>query len=309
MQNGKLLNGLVVAAHTPFHPDFTLNLDAIEPLAAWYQRLGLTTVFINGSTGECHSLNPDERRQLAQRWIDVAKSARLKIIVHVGSNSVEDACALASHAGQIGGVAISALAPSYYKPADVTGLIHTCARIAGGAPDLPFYYYEIPALTGINLSLPEFLDRAMDVIPNLAGVKFTSTDLMTFQLCLRAQGGRFDVPFGCDECLLAALALGATGAVGSSYGFAAPLYQRLWSSFQRGDLAAARDAQFQSVQLIRTLARFGYLGAAKTLVGWLGISVGPARLPVSTPSPQAQEELRSALEQIGFFSWFTSSLP
>jgi N-acetylneuraminate lyase len=305
----KLLDGLVVAAHTPFHSDFTVNLGAVESLAAWYQRQGLNTVFINGSTGECHSLNPNERRQLAQRWVDVVRSTGLKIVVHVGSNSVEDARALAADAARIGADAISALAPSYYKPADVTGLIQICGRIAGGAPNLPFYYYDIPALTGINLSLPEFLDRSIGTIPNLAGVKFTSADLMTFQLCLRAQNGRFDVPFGCDECLLAALALGATGAVGSSYGLAAPLYQRLWTSFQQGDLTAARDAQFQSVRLIQTLARFGYLGAAKTLLGWLGVPVGPARLPMSTPSTQDQQTLRAALDDIGFFSGFARPNP
>lgn len=305
----KLLDGLVVAAHTPFHPDCTVNLTAVEPLAAWYHRQGLTTIFINGSTGESHSLSAHERRQLAQRWLEVARGTPLTIVVHVGGNSVEDARALAAHAQQIGAAAISALAPSYFKPQDVAGLVQTCARIAGGAPDLPFYYYDIPVLTGIDLSLPEFLDAATETIPNLAGIKFTSPDLMTFQLCLRAQAGRFEVPYGCDECLLAALALGATGAVGSSYGFAAPVYQRLWSAFQRGDLTAAREAQFQSVMLIRTLARFGYLGAAKTLVSWLGIPVGPARLPVSTPSPEAQQALRTALDELGFFSWCGSLRP
>jgi N-acetylneuraminate lyase len=93
--------------------------------------------------------------------------------------------------------------------------------------------------------------------------------------------------------------------VGSSYGFAAALYRGLWDAFQRGDLAAAREAQFRSVQLIRTLARFGYLGAAKTLVGWLGAPVGPARLPVPTPGAEAQSALRAALDALGLFAWPT----
>jgi N-acetylneuraminate lyase len=298
----KLLNGLVAAAHTPFHPDYTLKLDGVEPLAAWYLRQGLTTIFINGSTGESHSLNLDERRQLARRWIEVAQGTPLRIVVHVGGNQVEDSRALASHAQSLGVTAISALAPSYYKPTDVAALVRTCARIASAAPDLPFYYYDIPVLTGINLSLPDFLDAAAEAIPNLAGLKFTSLDLMTYQLCLRAQNGRFDVPYGFDECLLAALALGARGAVGSSYGFAAPLYQRLWRAFEQGDLASAQEAQFQSVSLIRALSRFGYLGAAKILLGWLGIPVGPARLPVATPPPEAHAALRAALDEVGFFN-------
>jgi N-acetylneuraminate lyase len=293
------LTGLVVAAHTPFHADGSLNLDAIEPLAAHYRRQGLTTVFVCGSTGESHSLNPDERRAVTERWLAVVRGTDLRVVVHVGSNSVHDARALAAHAQAKGASAISALAPSYFKPQGVDGLVRTCAAIAGGAPELPFYYYDIPALTGVAIPPAAFLEAADGAIPNLAGIKFTSTDFMNYQLCLRAGGGRFDVPFGSDECLLAALVLGARGAIGSSYGFAASLYQELWRAFDAGDLAAARAAQFRSVRLIQALARPGYLGAAKALMGWLGVPVGPARLPVPNPGPEALATLRADLESLG----------
>ena len=57
--------------------------------------------------------------------------------------------------------------------------------------------------------MPDFLAQAPDRIPTLAGIKYTNADLMSYQLCLRAGNGRFDVPYGTDEWLLAALALGA----------------------------------------------------------------------------------------------------
>jgi N-acetylneuraminate lyase len=56
---------------------------------------------------------------------------------------------------------------------------------------------------------------------------------------------------------LAALALGAKGAVRSSDNFAAPLDHRLIAAFQRGDLDAARREQFRSVQLIQLFASYG----------------------------------------------------
>ena len=73
------------------------------------------------------------------------------------------------------------------------------------------------------------------------------------------------MPFGCDEFLLAALALGAKGAVGSSFNFAAPIYLRLIAAFERGDLVTAREEQFRSVQIIQLLASYGYMGAATLL--------------------------------------------
>ena len=76
-------------------------------------------------------------------------------------------------------------------------------------------------------------------------------DLMAYQLCLRAGDGAFDVPYGVDEWLLAALALGARGAVGSTYNFAAPLYRRMLRAFAGSDLVTAREEQLRSVRLVR----------------------------------------------------------
>ena len=101
------------------------------------------------------------------------------------------------------------------------------------APGVPFYFYDIPSMTGVRFSMPDFLDVAVTRIPTLAGLKFSNPDLMSFQRCLHSQGGRFDVPFGMDEFLLAALAVGGIGGVGSSYNFAAPIYRRMIAAFNK----------------------------------------------------------------------------
>lgn len=83
--------------------------------------------------------------------------------------------------------------------------------LAAGAPYTLFYFYDIPVLTHVNISMDEFLERGEVAIPTLAGLKFTNSDLMACQLTLRACGGAFDVPWGVDEFMLGALALGARG--------------------------------------------------------------------------------------------------
>lgn len=297
------LTGLVAATHSPFHADGSLNLTIVEKQAAHLSTNGVKFAFICGSTGESHSLTVDERRALAVRWMEVTRSSSLKVIVHVGTNCLTDARALAVHAQSVGAAAVSALAPSYFKPRSVPSLVDCCAEIASGCPELPFFYYDIPALTGFTLPMPDFLTQARDRIPNLAGIKFTNSDFMMFQQTLRFDGGAFSVPWGCDEYLLAALALGATGAVGSSYNFGAPIYHRVIAAFERGDLKAARDAQFQSVQLIALLASHGYMGAAKATMKLLGVDVGPARLPNGSLNAEQQAALRKDLEALGFFDW------
>jgi N-acetylneuraminate lyase len=299
------LTGLVAATHTPFHADGSLNLAIVETQAGHLLANKVHTAFICGSTGESHSLTFEERHALALRWSEVIRGSQLKVVVHVGSNCLSDAAALARHAAQSGAVAVSALAPSYFKPRSVDVLIDCCAQIASAAPETPFYFYDIPVLTGVNLSMPEFLEVARRRIPNLAGLKFTNPDLMSYQLCLRAENGTFDCPWGIDEALLAALTMGATGAVGSTYNFAAPIYHRLMAAFASRDLASAREEQFRSVQLVQLLTGFGYMGAAKTVMRMLGVDVGSPRLPNLGLAEEQQRALRQSLEAVGFFDWIT----
>lgn len=296
------LHGLTSAAHTPFTADGALDLTAIEKQAEHFLTSKVNAAFIAGSTGESHSLTFDERRRLAQRWIEVTRGTKLKVVVHVGSNCLADARELAAHAQKIGAAAVSALAPSYFKPRGVDGLIDCCKHIASAAPDLPFYFYDIPVLTGVSLSMPDFLAHGRKKISNLAGVKWTNPDLFSYQICRQVPGG-FDLPWGNDEYLLAALALGATGAVGSTYCFAAPIYHRLMKAFAVGNLASARKEQLRSCQIVQTLAGYGYLGASKAVLKMVGVDVGPARLPNTNLSKRQTVELRGQLETMGFFEW------
>jgi N-acetylneuraminate lyase len=297
------LHGLVAATHTPFHDDGSLKLQVVETQAAHLLKNGVRTVFIGGSTGESSSLTITERKDLAQRWSEVVRDTPLKIVVHVGSNCLEDSRALAAQAEHLGAVAISALAPSYFKPRSVEALVAGCAHVAAAAPSTPFYYYDIPSMTGIVLASHEFLALAKDRIPTLTGLKFTNPDLMSYQFCLRADEGRWDIPFGLDEHMLGALAMGARGAVGSGFNFAAPIYLRLLAAFERGDLVQAREEQYRGVRVIQLFASRGYMAAAKEAMKMLGVEVGPPRLPNQTLTAEQATSLRGELEGMGFFDW------
>jgi N-acetylneuraminate lyase len=297
------LTGLVAATHTPFTPDGALNLPIVEKQAAHLLATGVAAAFINGTTGESHSLTLDERLTLADRWSAVTRGTALKLIVHVGANALKDAATLAAQAERLHAHAISALAPSYFKPKSIDTLIACCQEITRAAPATPFYYYDIPFFTGVSLPMPDFLAAASAKIPTLAGVKFSNPDLMAYQKCLHTNNNGFDIPWGTDEYLLAALALGATGAVGSTYNFAAPIFTRMISAFTRNDLPTARQEQFRAVRLIDLLASFGYMPAAKATMSFLGIDVGPARLPHTQLTADQTSQLRSSLDQLGFFDW------
>ena len=307
--NGFSLRGLIAAPHTPLRADGDLNLAVIEKQAALLIENGVTAAFVCGTTGEGMSLTVPERMQVAQRWVDVCRGgAPLGVIVHTGHNSLRDAAALASHAQQIGASATSALPPTYFKPADVGQTVACAAAVAAAAPALPFYYYHIPGLAGFSLSMVDFVRQARERIPNLRGIKFTHPDLMEYQRCLAqaGEGGDFQVAWGADEMLLGALAIGARAAVGSTYNYTAPLYHRMMRAFAAGDLAAARrDAQL-SVELIAVLLRYGGVRTGKAIMSFVGIDVGPPRLPLQPLTAEERDAVSDAYERLGYFDAIAS---
>ncbi|MCA9106673.1 MAG: dihydrodipicolinate synthase family protein [Planctomycetales bacterium] len=296
------LEGLVAAVHSPFATDGSLNVDVVEKQHDWLLSQSVRTAFVCGSTGESSSLSLLERRALLERWAEVSRSSDMTLVAHVGSNCLPDSKELAAHAESHGVRAIAALAPSYFKPRGIDELLAWCREIAGAAPRTPFYFYDIPSLSGVSLSMPELLERA-DSIPNFAGLKFTNNDMYSFQQCLRVHGGKFDIAFGFDEMLLAALALGAVGAVGSTYNFNAPVHHRIIDAFRAGEMEQARDEQFRSVLTIRTIVKFGFMGGTKGIMEMLGVPVGEPRLPHHSLDAETKQRLRSELEAIGFFDW------
>jgi len=296
------ITGLVAAPFTPFHDDGSLNLGRVEAQVASLVASGVVGAFVCGTTGESLSLTVPERMAVAERWREAAPED-FAVIIHVGHPCLDDAKALAARAQKVGASAIGAMAPCFFKPPDADALVAWCAEVAAAAPGLPFYYYHIPSMTGVDIPLFDFLERAADRIPTLAGAKFTYEDLMDYQRSVRFGGGRYDILFGRDEILLEALAVGATGAVGTTYNFAAPLYLRVIEAFRRGDLAAAQADQHRAAEMIATLLRHGGLPAFKAVMKMIRVDCGPVRPPLRDLAAEQRRRLRGDLEGIGFFEF------
>jgi len=295
------IEGLIAAPFTPMDPGGRLNLGAVEPYAALLARNGVAGAFVGGTTGESLSLTAEERMRLAEAWTDAAP-AGLRVIVHAGAESLEEARRLARHAAEAGAFAIGAMPPTFFRPGNVDSLVAWCAAVAEAARGLPFYYYHIPGMTGVHMPMAEFLPAAAERIENLAGVKYTWEDLNDFSLALDACGDRLDVLYGRDETLLAGLALGARGAVGSTYNFAAPLYVRLMEAVAAGEMDRARDLQRTSRQMIAGICGVtgSFLPAAKSVMAMVGVDCGPVRPPLANLNAQQVEEVRARLAGLGF---------
>jgi N-acetylneuraminate lyase len=296
------LSGLVAATFTPMRPNGPLHLEMVKSIVDHLISSGVTGLYVCGSTGEGPLLGSEERRATAAAYVEAA-AGRLPVVVQVGHSSVNVARGLAAHARQIGADATSAVAPYYFKPPSVPVLVECLAEIAGGAPELPFYYYHIPALSGVNADMIEFLQQASVKIPNLAGIKYTPPTMDEFQTLLAHEGGRYCILFGRDEMMLSGVAVGAPGFVGSTYNFMAPLYNRLIAAYEQGHVVEARRCQGLSVKVVRLLCRYRLHAGLKAIMGMIGLDCGPTRLPIVPLNSEEQSNLHRELEAIGFFQW------
>lgn len=295
------LTGLIAAPHTPFHPNGDLHLDRIADQVKHLVARGVSGAFVCGTTGEGLSLTSDERRAVAGRWVDAA-AGRFPVIVNVGHTSQREAAELAADAQAVGAAGVACVAPFYHTAPDVPALTGFLADIAAAAPRTPFYFYDIPSVTHVHVPTVAVMRLASERMPTFAGVKFSHADLVTLQQCLAVREGTLDVLFGVDEMLLAAVALGVRGAVGSTYNFAAPLYQLMLAAVDAGDWPTARAHQRRSVELVRVLDEFGGLTANKAAMRFVGVDCGPVRSPLAPLTPDQHTRLGHRLAELGLFT-------
>jgi N-acetylneuraminate lyase len=271
---------LIAAPFTPFYADGSLNVDLIPAYYAFLKRNGNAGAFICGSTGEGPSLTMAEKISLTDAWAAAAKGDNeFRVIVFVGGNCLAECKQLAAHAANAGLFGFSMTAPSYFKPADLETLAACCIEVASAAPDLPFYYYHIPVLTGVRFPMAKLLKMLDGKIPNLAGIKYTDDDISEYTSCVNYANKKYEVMWGRDESLLGALAVGGRAGIGSTYNYAMPLYQKLISAFKNGDMETAAACQQQSIDMIALLGKYGGRATGKEFMRAVGIDCGGFRLP------------------------------
>ena len=298
------LKGLIAAPFTPMNNNGSLNIAIIPQYYELLKANNVNGAFICGSTGEGVSMTANEKMAVAEAWAACSKNdSDFTVMPLLGGTSIADCKELALHAKAIGLDAVSFTAPFYFKPADVSMLAKACIEIASAVPDMPFYYYHIPVLTGVNFLMIDLLKEVDGKIPNFAGIKYTHEDFMDFLSCTQYADGKYDMLWGRDENMLPALAVGAKGAVGSTFNYAAPLYYNLIDAFNNGDLQKAQQLQEQSIDMIRLLGKYGGIATGKAYMKLLGLDCGEFRLPVKNMTAEQFLLFKKDTEQINFSSF------
>ncbi|WP_032122515.1 4-hydroxy-tetrahydrodipicolinate synthase [Clostridium amazonitimonense] len=284
--------GIICAMITPLDENQNINPQATRELIDYLIDRGVYGLFILGTNGECHVLTDDEKVEFAKIVIEHTNN-RVPVFVGTGGNSTREVINLSKRMEAIGASALSIITP-YFVPPTQQELIEHYKAVAAEVT-LPIMMYNMPGKTGINIE-PESV-RELAKVKNIVGIKDSSGKLDNMKAYLEVTKGEdFGVFSGSDSLILDILKVEGHGAVAATANFLAEIDVAIYNNFIKGDLEAAQKAQ-SSIEELRRILKFGTIPSViKQTVVLNGINVGSARLPVTQPSGEKLEEIKSVVE-------------
>ena len=281
-------HGILPAIVTPLDDRNRFHPGAFERLVKRLYEAHVDGLYVCGQTGEGLQQPLAQRQEVAEAAVRLSPPGK-SVIIHVGAASTEEAIALARHASEIGAHAISSLPPiGNYSFEEIRGFYQALASASG----IPLLIYYFPSLAPAIRTIDQILELCR--IPNVAGLKFTDSDL--FRLWAIRQTGAL-VFNGSDEMLAAGLLMGANGGIGSIYNLVPEHFVTLYKHAATGRWEEARMEQGRINRFIQVMLQFPVNPAVKAILKWSGIDCGTCLLPRRSLTAAEERQLRSQIEE------------
>lgn len=283
--------GIYAALVTPYTEEGKINYKELKRLIEYLINHGIDGYYVGGSTAETFLLSNEERKKVLETVAE-ANNGRKKIICHVGAISTDTAIDFARHAESAGADAISAISPFYYNFGK-DEVVQYYMDIMSAA-SLPMFVYDFPSNSGFTLT-DDVLTRLCEH-SNLAGVKFTSSDMFFIER-MKTKHPELTIWNGYDQMLASGLMAGADGGIGSTYNCMPELIHRIYDNFQNGDIKATQEYQRKANSVIEVICKYGVFASVKTILGFEGLSFGGCRKPFEPMSDEGRCVLRTVYEK------------
>lgn len=288
-----IFKGIWVPIVTPFKQssDQQLDLDALQKLALYLMDAGVNGLVVGGTTGEAATLSEDEQALLLEAVIE-AVDGRCPIVMGIGGS---DTRLLAERvrrfdASVLAGYLISA--PAYVRPSQ-TGIVRHFEALAGQT-NRPIVIYNIPARTGVNITLTSVQLLAKN--PQFCAIKESSGDVI--QLTELIENTDLQVFCGDDTLILPTFLLGGHGAISAAAHIRPDVYVQLYALMQAGEIVQARAIFDNLLPLIRVLFSEPNPGPLKAALAIQHRIQEVLRLPMTVMTASGRRRLEFALEGV-----------
>lgn len=286
------MEGLYVASMVPLDEDGKINDAVAREMIETNLAEGAAGFFVAGSSGECFLLTPEEHLHLFELFAEYKD--RCTLFAHVGSCGTDESVRYAKAAADMGYERIAATPPIYfgYSSAAVAGYYDDIASAVGHG----VYYYNIPMNTKRTLNLYDADTRAMFASGSIAGVKHTNLDLYEMER-LRAINPELKCFGGFENEMVAFLAMGCDGFIGSTFNFMLPHYLKIYEAFNAGRIEEARELQVKANNIMEAIMGEGLFPSIKHILSARGAAVGEMRRPFQPLSPKAAARVDSVVAE------------
>lgn len=288
MNQQPLFSGVCTALVTPFLRG-EVNYPMLERLLQAQIDAGIRAVVVSGTTGESPTLSDTEKLELFRRAKEYVGESCL-IIAGTGSNCTEHAVALSRAAERVGVDGLLLVSP-YYNKATPQGLFTHYSAIAA-AVHIPCILYNVPSRTGVDIPVEVY--RKLSRIPNIAGVKEASADIVKIAR-IRAACPNFTVWSGNDDQAVPVMALGGAGVISVLSNVAPVKTKAMADAALDGDFDTAASLQLALLPLIQALFSEVNPIPVKAAMKEIGFDCGPCRLPLTSMDPEKLEKLKAVL--------------
>jgi N-acetylneuraminate lyase len=291
-----LIHGIIPALRTPLNESGTaVNHATLRQLVEFHIQRGVTGFFVCGGSGEGLLLTTEERQAVLETVV-AAVGGRVSVIAHVGALDTAAAQHLAAHAAGLKVDAVAAVPPFYFR-VDEAALYDHYRLIADAAAGTPVYLYNIPSATGVEITAA--MMAKLIKIPAVRGIKYTSSNFYDMRNIIELAPGELTVLSGSDEVCIAGLAMGAHGAIGSTYNVMPATFAALYQAFRASDLAAAQELQFRANRVIKALLSVPLIAGLKVILSSWGYDCGGPRRPQRPITAEERALLLDAVAAAG----------
>src|SRR5256886_322298 len=287
-----MFSGTFTAVVTPFR-NGDVDFAAFEKLVEAQIAAGITGLVAVGTTGESPTLTHDEKHEVIQRAIKIAKG-RCKVIAGAGTNSTRDSIEATKFAEKAGADAALLVAPYYNKPSQ-EGLFRHFKAIAD-ATSLPIMLYNIPGRCAVDIG-PDTVVRLAETCRNIVSVKEASGSVERVGELRRRLPDELTILSGDDSLTLPFMSVGASGVVSVASNLFPSEVCALVRACESGDLKSAEKLHRKLLPLFKDLFIEPNPVPIKTALGWRGAMSGEVRLPLCEMSETNQARLRKTLEE------------
>ena len=266
------LRGVMAALLTPFDQQQALDKASLRRLVQFNIQQGIDGLYVGGSTGEAFVQSLSEREQVLEIVAEEAKG-KIKLIAHVGCVSTAESQQLAASAKRYGFDAVSAVTPFYYPFSFEEHCDHYRA-IIDSADGLPMVVYNIPALSGVKLTLDQI--NTLVTLPGVGALKQTSGDLYQMEQIRREH----------PDLVLYNNIMGWR-------------YQGIVKALKEGDIQTAQKLQTECNKVIDLLIKTGVFRGLKTVLHYMDVvSVPLCRKPFGPVDEKYLPELKALAQQL-----------